>query len=91
MPQDLKATRSLEESLTIVRARLGSCLNQVELLTVAAPFCAPALELVRDDLREALAVARDAAEVERKIVDALAGPSTAPWRPRLVPNDGAAQ
>jgi len=91
MTLDLKATRSLEEGLAIVRARLGSCLNQVELLTVAAPFCAPSLELVRDELREALAVTRDAEELERKVVNALAGPSLAPLPPRLVSGDGAAQ
>jgi hypothetical protein len=89
MPEDLKATRSLEESLNIVRARLGSSLNQVELLTVAAPFCAPSLELVREELREALAVVRDAEELEREVVKALAGPSPASWQPRLVPEDGA--
>jgi hypothetical protein len=91
MSLDLQATRSLEENLTIVRSRLGSCLNQIELLTVVAPFCAPSLELVRDELREALAATRDAEELERKIVKALAGPSPFPWRPQLVPKDGAEQ
>lgn len=74
MSLDLNASRSLEESLTLIRSRLGSCLNHVEMLTVAAPFCAPILELVRDDLREALLLAEDAEDLERKLVTALAGP-----------------
>jgi hypothetical protein len=86
MTLDLKASRSLEESLTIIRARLGSSLNHIELLTAAAPFCAPILELARDDLREALRAAEDAEELERKIVKALAGPTPrSTSRLRLVP------
>jgi hypothetical protein len=67
--------RSLEESLIRIRSRVGSCLNHVELLTAAAPFCAPVLELARDDLREALAAAQDAERLERKLVRILAGPA----------------
>lgn len=66
--------RSLEELLVAVRTRLGCSLNNVELLTVAAPFCAPLLELVRDDLREALSCMKEAEELERYAVRLLAGP-----------------
>ena len=69
--------RSLAECLTTIRARLGSCLNHVELLTVTAPFCAPLLELARDELREALAAASEAEALEHELTRMLAGP----WRP----------
>ncbi len=84
MTLDLKSSRSLEESLTIIRARIGMSLNNVELLTASAPYCAPILELVRDDLREALRAVEDVEELERKIVKALAGP-TSTTRLQLVP------
>jgi hypothetical protein len=92
MNLDLNASRSLEENLTLIRSRLGSCLNQVEMLTVAAPFCAPMLELVRDELREALLATEDAEELERKIVRALTGPIPRSYpRPVLLKGDGDQQ
>jgi hypothetical protein len=77
MEQYSSPHRPLAECVTTIRARLGNCLTHVELLTVAAPFCAPLLELVRDDLREALVAASEAEAVERELTRMLAGP----WRP----------
>jgi hypothetical protein len=67
--------RSLEELLVATRSRIGVSLNHIELLTVAAPFCSPLLELVRDDLREALDAAQEAERLERKLVRLLVGPT----------------
>jgi hypothetical protein len=66
--------RSLEELLVAIRSRVGMSLNHVELLTVAAPFCSPLLELVRDDLREAQAALAEAEALERELIIQLAGP-----------------
>lgn len=71
---ETERARSLEELLVAIRGRVGSSLNHVGMLTVAAPFCAPLLELARDDLREALAFVREAEELERYTVRLLAGP-----------------
>lgn len=68
-------TRSLEELLVAIRSRTGSSLNHIELLTVAAPFCSPLLELVRDDLRETMSAAAEAELLEREITRLLAGPT----------------
>ena len=67
--------RPLADCLIAIRVNLGSCLTQVELLTVAAPFCAPLLELVRDELRDALSAAVDAEALERELTRMLAGPA----------------
>ena len=79
--------RSLEENLLMIRSRIGSALNDVELLTAAAPFCAPLLELARDDLREALAAAQEAERLERKLIRLLAGPSLHSVSPGLHPQE----
>lgn len=68
--------RSLAELLVAIRSRIGMSLNHIELLTVAAPFCSPLLELVRDDLREAMGATAEAELVERQITRLLAGPTT---------------
>jgi hypothetical protein len=77
--------RSLEELLVAIRSRIGISLNHIELLTVAAPFCSPLLELVRDDLREAQAALAEAEALERELVIRLAGPLP----PRSQPQGGA--
>jgi len=74
--------RSLEELLVVIRSRIGVSLNHIELLTVAAPFCSPLLELVRDDLREARAALADAEALERELVIRLAGPIPLRSRPQ---------
>jgi hypothetical protein len=66
--------RSLDENLIRICTRVGSCLSQVEMLTVAAPFCAPSLELMREELREALAAAQAAQRLQRDLVQLIAGP-----------------
>lgn len=68
-------TRPLDELLVVIRSRTGSSLNHVEMLTAAAPFCSPLLELLRDDLRETLSAAAEAELLEREITRMLAGPS----------------
>ncbi len=73
-----ETSRSLEEHLLSIRSRVGSSLNHVELLGAAAPFCAPLLELARDDLREALAAVQEAERLERELVRLLAGPILRP-------------
>lgn len=66
----------------MIRSRIGVSLNHIELLTVAAPFCSPLLELVRDDLREARAALADAEALERELVIRLAGPIPLRSRPQ---------
>lgn len=78
MREHTNTGRSLEEHLLRIRSRVASGLNHVELLAAAAPFCAPLLELVREDLREAQAAAYEAERLERRLVRLLAGP---PLRP----------
>jgi hypothetical protein len=72
---DPTVRRSLEQQLIRISSHTGSCLNHGELLTVAAPFCSPLLELVRDDLRETLTAVHEAEALERQLITILAGPT----------------
>jgi hypothetical protein len=78
MREHSNTRQSLEEHLLRIRSRIGSSLNHVELLAAAAPFCAPLLELVREDLREAQAAVYEAERLERRLVRLLAGPTLRP-------------
>ena len=65
---------SLDELHTRIRIRAAEALSAVRFLTAAAPFCAQALDLVEADLRETVAAATAAQELELEVVRLVAGP-----------------
>jgi hypothetical protein len=75
---DAQAVGSLAQLHTGIRIRVGSALASVRFLTAAAPFCAPALELVETDLEAALDAAQRAEQLERQLTRLLAGPGSGP-------------
>jgi hypothetical protein len=70
----VEAGKSLADLHSRIRARISTVLVHVEVLTNVAPFYDPVLDLLEDDLREALEAVQAAVVLSDHIIRSLAGP-----------------
>lgn len=72
----MSAYRSLEQSHRACMLRLAGATGNLKMLAIGAPFASELIQLAENDVRAALAAARDAEQIRVEVARLLSSPSS---------------